>query len=92
MKSRETQVREMKNIISATVFLVLMIGFYIWLRFFATFPSREMTVVDCYPIDNYYEVVVEDSDGEQWSYYSDHYTEAGIVNVLFKGDEIVDVK
>lgn len=92
MKSRETQVREIKNIISVTVVLALMIGFYIWLRFFATFPSREMTVVDCYPVDNYYEVVVEDSNGEQWAYFSDSYTEPGIVNVLFKGDEIVDVK
>lgn len=55
-------------------------------------PSREMVVVDCYPVENYYEVVVEDSNGDQWSYFADHYTESGIVNVLFKGDEIVDVK
>lgn len=92
MRTREIKKREIENIISATVVLVLMIGFYIWLRFFATFPSREMTVVDCYPVDNYYEVVVEDSNGEQWAYFSDHYTNTGVVNVLFKGDEIVDVK
>lgn len=58
----------------------------------SSLPSKEMVVVDCYPVENYYEVVVEDSNGDQWSYFADHYTEAGIVNVLFKGDEIVDVK
>lgn len=92
MKTREIKKREIENAVSAAIFLAMMIGFYVWLRFFATFPSREMTVVDCYPVENYYEVVVEDNNGEQWAYFSDSYTEPGIVNVLFKGDEIVDVK
>lgn len=55
-------------------------------------PSKEMVVVDCYPVENYYKVVVEDSNGDQWSYFSDNYTEPGIVNVLFDDDKIVDVK
>lgn len=58
----------------------------------STLPSREMTVVDCYPIENYWEVVVEDSDGELWSYYADHYTENGVVSVQMDGEKIVNVR
>lgn len=75
------------------IIITIIILMYAVLRGTAsTLPSKEMTVVDCYPTENYYTVVVEDSNGDQWSYFADHYTESGIVNVLFKGDEIVDVK
>lgn len=85
---------EILNGISAIIFLTIMIGFYIWVRFFATFPSREVTVVSCELVNgtNYYEVTVEDKNGELWSYYSDQYTENGIINVLFDDDKIVDVR
>ena len=58
----------------------------------STLPSTEMTVVDCYPTENYYTVVVEDADGNQWSYFADHYTENGVISVQMDGDEIVAVK
>ena len=85
---------EILNGISAIICLAIMIGFYVWVRFFATFPTRECTVVSCEPVKGteYYEVTVEDSDGELWVYYSGDYTEAGIVNVLFDDDKIVDVR
>ena len=73
--------------------IVLAMTFYAILRVGGeSLPSREMTVIDCYPTENYWTVVVEDTDGNQWSYYADHYTENGIINVQMDGDEIVDVR
>ena len=94
MRTREIKKREIENAISAVIFLAMMIGFYVWLRFFATFPARECTVINCEPVKGteYYEVTVEDADGEVWSYFADNYTENGVINVLFDGDKIVDVK
>ena len=83
--------REKSDVGYFIICVLILIGFYLAIRYYP-YPSREMTVVDCYPVDNYYEVVVEDSNGEQWAYFADHYTDAGVVNVLFKGDEIIDVK
>ena len=71
--------------------ILILIAVYLIMRYMPH-QSREVTVIDCYPVENYYEVVVEDSNGEQWAYFSDHYTDAGVVNVLFKGDEIIDAK
>lgn len=75
------------------IIIAVIIMLYAVLRGTASaLPSREMTVVDCYPIENYWEVVVEDTDGNQWSYYADHYTENGVISVQMDGDEIVDVR
>lgn len=85
---------EILDVIYIIIFVAMLIGFYVWLRFFATFPTRECTVVSCEPVKGteYYEVTVEDSDGELWAYYSGDYTEVGVVNVLFDDDKIVDVR
>ena len=86
---------EILNGIYAIIALVIIIGFYVWIRFFATFPQREVTVVDCELVNgtNYYEVTVMDKDGELWSYYSDQYTEIGVISVLFDdNDRIIDVR
>lgn len=73
------------------ILVLILIATYLIMRYMPH-QSREVTVIDCYPVENYYEVVVEDADGEQWAYFSDHYTDAGVVNVLFKEDEIIDAK
>ena len=71
--------------------ILILIAVYLIMHYMPH-QSREVTVIDCYPVENYYEVVVEDSNGEQWAYFSDHYTDTGVVNVLFKGDEIIDAR
>lgn len=83
--------REKSDVGYFVIFVLILIGFYLVIRYYP-YQSREVVVVDCQPIENYYEVTVEDSDGELWSYYSDNYTEPGIINVLFDNDKIVDVK
>ena len=75
--------------------ILLIVVFYCIIRNGAErLPSREMTVVDCYPTENYWTVVVEDGNGNEWSYYADHYTENGVITVLFNESEteIVDVR
>lgn len=86
--------REIENAISAAIFLAMMIGFYVWLRFFATFPARECTVINCEPVKGteYYEVTVEDADGEQWAYYDNDAKEVGsTLNVVIKNNAIEGV-
>ena len=73
------------------IFVLILIAAYFIIRYMPH-SSREVTVIDCYPVENYYEVVVEDSNGEQWAYFSDHYTDTGVINVLFNGDEIIDAR
>lgn len=86
--------KEIVEMVKAVLIAILLIIiFYAILRNGAErLPSTEMTVVDCYPIENYWEVVVEDANGNQWAYYADHYTENGVVSVQMDGDEIVDVR
>lgn len=90
----EYTVREIVDMTKAILItiVIIMVFFAILRNTASKLPSREMMVVDCYPVENYYEVVVEDTKGNQWSYFADDYTEPGIVNVLFDGEEIVDVR
>ena len=53
----------------------------------------EMRVVDCCPVDDYYEVVVVDIKGDEYAYYSDSpETISEIVTVVIIDDEIVWVR
>lgn len=90
----EYTVREIVDMAKGILIIItVIILMYAVLRGTASaLPSKEMTVVDCYPTENYYTVVVEDADGNQWAYYADHYTENGVVSVQMDGEEIVDVR
>ena len=91
MEYTAREIVDMTKAVLITI-VIIMVFFAILRNTASKLPSREMTVVDCYPVENYYEVVVEDAKGNQWAYFADDYTEPGIVNVLFDGEEIVDVR
>lgn len=49
-------------------------------------------VIECTPIDEYYEVTVETENGEVYAYFSDDYMDKGTeIITTFDGDRIVDV-
>lgn len=41
--------------------------------------ETKVMVVECVPVDNYYEITVEDADGNLWAYYDDSAREIGTV-------------
>lgn len=79
------------------VLITAVVAILLWcvLHECARYTVVETVVVDCTKVSGaeYYEVVVEDAEGNQWAYYSDHYTEAGLVSCKFNDNgEIIDVK
>lgn len=59
----------------------------------ATKEIRTCEVVDCMAIDDYYEVVIEDRQGNQWAYYDTEYCPKGTsLYVTFDGTEIINAK
>ena len=48
-----------------------------------------VTVVECVPVGNYYEVTVEDSKGNLWAYYDDEAKTIGTIlrETYAKGEE-----
>lgn len=54
--------------------------------------KETVEVVECVAVDDCYEVTVEDSKGNLWSYYdSEGQRNGNLVRVTWNGDEIVDV-
>ena len=50
-----------------------------------------MTVVSCDPIEDYYEVVVEDYNGNQWAYYdTDFQASKTQMLVTIQGKRVID--
>ena len=57
--------------------------------------ETENTVIDCVKSNGneYYTVTVEDSEGNQWSYYDDQWKPVGtVLRVTWEGNKIVKAK
>lgn len=55
--------------------------------------TKTCTVAECTATSDYYEVTVEDENGNLYAYYDDTAKENGTeMTVVFDGDEIIDVR
>ena len=75
--------------------VIMMISLVRWYGEFRreTGLETKTRVIECTPIDEYYEVTVETENGEVYAYFSDDYMDNGTeIITTFHGDEIVDVR